>query len=60
MKESDAIKKYGKEIYKKMGKFMKDITVSWDKDGETNIPERDLELAYKQLHGYKMNSFEWD
>ena len=60
MKETEAIRKYGKETYQKMCKFMNGITVSLDKDGEVDIPERDLELAYKQLHGYKMHPFEWD
>jgi hypothetical protein len=60
MKETEAIRKYGEETYQKMSKFMGVITVSLDENGEVDIPERDLELAYKQLHGYKMHSFEWD
>ena len=60
MKVEDAIKKYGAENYKKMGEFMGIHTVSVDKDGQIDIPERDLELAYKQLSGYKPHWTEWD
>lgn len=60
MKESEAIRKYGEETYRRMGKFMNGITVSQDKDGEIDIPERDLEQAYRQLHGGRIHPFEWD
>jgi hypothetical protein len=60
MKREEAIKKYGEENYRRMCEFMEAITVSVDEDGKIDIPERDLELAYKQVHGYKMHPFEWD
>ena len=60
MKENEAIRKYGEKNYKKMCKYMEAITVSVDKDGKIDIPERDLELAYRQTKGYKPHWSEWD
>ena len=60
MKTEEAIRKYGEETYRKMSAFMGVITVSLDEDGEVDIPERDLEQAYRQLHGGKIHPFEWD
>lgn len=60
MKKQEAIKKYGKETFEKMGEYMDGITISVDEDGDIDIPDRDLELAYKQLKGYKLNPEEWD
>jgi hypothetical protein len=59
MKRSDAIKKYGKSMFKKMDKHLVGITITVT-DGEEDIPESDLELAYKVVKGKKVHPFEWD
>lgn len=59
MKRSDAIKKYGAKMFKKMSKHLIGITVTI-KDGKEDIPESDLELAYKVVKGKKVHPLEWD
>ena len=64
MKPEEAEKKYGKEMLEKMVKtgFLDVITVTLNKDGTTDIPDRDYEIAYKAVkHGKKsIHYYEWD
>jgi hypothetical protein len=57
-------KKYGKKNADEMKKsqFLKGITVTRDsKTGEIDIPERDIELAFKdKIAKKRISSFEWD
>ena len=61
MKQSDAIKKYGKKIWAKMMKtgYLNGITVGMV-DGEPDIPESDLSIAYRVAKGEKIHDLEWD
>lgn len=56
------INKYGKETARKMKKssYLQGITVSFTKDGEINYPESDIRLAFKDVMGKKIYSFEMD
>lgn len=60
MRWSEVEKKYGKRLAKKMKKHLTGITVSSYPNGETNFPERDIELAYKEATGKKVHEYEWD
>lgn len=53
---------YGKEIASKMKKspYLQGITVSITKDGETDYPESDIELAFKDIKKEKIYNYEWD
>jgi hypothetical protein len=59
MKISDAVKKYGQRMFKKMSKHLIGITVVIQ-DGEEDIPESDLELAYKIVNKKPVHPLEWD
>lgn len=61
MKLQEAKKKY-KKYWKAMGKYMDGITMSFDIDGDTNIPERDLIYAYNMVmsEGKTSGGIEWD
>ena len=54
--------KYGKEIADKIKKspFLRDVTVELREDGKVDIPERDIELAYKDITGKPIQPWEWD
>ena len=54
--------KYGKKIADKMKKSgcLRGITVTKTKDGEINIPECDIKIAYKDVMGYPIGDWEWD
>jgi len=58
----EVIKKYGKKMAAKMKKssYLEGITVSIDKNGKMDIPERDIEIAYKDVTGKKISDAEWD
>ena len=60
MLKSEAINKYGK-YWKKMidSGWLTGITVSIV-DGEMDIPERDLDVAFRAAKGEKINHLEWD
>ena len=60
MRWSTVIKKYGKEMAKKMKKsqYLRGITLTMYPDGETNIPESDIERAWKDVMGYPI--YGWD
>ena len=62
MKKQEAEKKYGKEMLEKMVKteYLNNITITMNKDGTTDIPERDYELAYRAVKGKYISSLEWD
>lgn len=56
------IDEYGKEIADKMKRssYLQGITVSINKDGEIDYPESDIRLAFKDIKGEKIHSYEWD
>ena len=58
MKLQIAKEKY-KKHWKAMGKYMDGITLCFDADGDTDIPERDLERAY-DLVTKGRSGIEWD
>ena len=58
--EEEAIKKYGKKLYRKMCSEMTGVTVSKDFDGKIRTPFRDLSYAYKRVLGMKTHPEEWD
>jgi hypothetical protein len=50
MTPKEAQKKYGKENFKKMQKYLDGITLSINpKTSEEDIPQRDLERAYDMI-----------
>lgn len=59
---SDVKKKYGKETADKIRKspVLRGITVSLREDGKVDIPERDIELAYKDIMGKPIQPWGWD
>ena len=54
-------KKYGKNLVNKIRKSgaLRGITIAI-RNGKEDIPERDIELAIKQVKGKKISSYEWD
>ena len=58
----DVEKKYGKETADKMktSKYLKNITLSFTKDGKTDFPETDIRLAYKDVMNLSIHYCEWD
>ena len=56
-------KKYGKKNAAKMkkSKYLMGITVTMGKDGKPDIPERDIDLAYRDtIKKEKIQIEEWD
>lgn len=53
--------KYGKTLAKKMKKsqYLDGITVTM-RDGEMDIPERDIDLAYRDVKKRYIHPEEWD
>ncbi len=41
-------------------KWLQGITVSMGKDGKADIPESDIDRAYRDVTGGKINPSEWD
>lgn len=62
MNKKEIEKKYGKKLAAKIFKsgYMERITVTMNPDGTTNIPERDVELALKDVKGERIGNEEWD
>lgn len=58
----EAETKYGKVMLKKMRAtgFLSGITMSLNKNGEVDVPDRDYELAYRAARGKKIHPEEWD
>ena len=58
----DVEKKYGKEIADEMkqSSYLQGITITMTENGETDIPESDIRLAYKDIKGKRISPFEWD
>jgi hypothetical protein len=54
MTPKEAEKKYGKIIFKKMQKYLYGVTVAKLPNGEFDIPEIDLDNAYKEMKGEKV------
>ncbi len=61
MRWKEIEKKYGKKLAEKIrkSKMLEGITISL-KNGEEDIPERDIELAIKEIKGEKISDMEWD
>lgn len=59
---SEVEDKYGKEMADKMKKsqYLFGITCVKRDDGELDIPESDIELAYKDVTGQKIHPYEVD
>jgi hypothetical protein len=59
---SEVEEKYGKEIADKIKKnrMLRGITITITKNGEPDIPNIDIELAYKDVMGLPMHPMEWD
>ena len=62
MTPKEAEKKYGKRLWNKIkrSKWMDGITVSLNENGETDIPECDIERAYRDVTNQKTYSLDWD
>jgi len=62
MKNEIAEKRFGKRLWKQMGKYMDGITLTFDEDGDTDIPDRDIERAYNLVKSKGKNDggIEWD
>lgn len=58
MTPSEAEKKYGKKIFEKMQRYLNGITVTKLPNGEFDIPEIDLDDAYREMKGE--NGLYWD
>ena len=58
---SEVEKKYGKEMadIMKTSQFLECITVTL-RDGEMDIPERDIDLAFRDVNGIAIGPEEWD
>ena len=56
------IKKVGKKMWDKMCAtgWLDGITVSLNSDGKTEIPESDIDRAYRAAHGERITAWEWD
>jgi len=54
--------KYGKHVAEAMkdSKYLECITCTMTKRGEVDIPERDIELAYREITGGYIHPLEWD
>lgn len=44
----------------KDSKYLECITLTLTENGETDIPERDIELAYRDITGGYIHPLEWD
>jgi len=64
MTPKEAEEKYGKLMLEKMIKtgFLDGITVTINKDGTMNVPQKDYDIAYKAVkYGKKsIHPYEWD
>ena len=62
MDEETIIKTYGYHTWQAMktSTYLDGITCRMTKDGKMDIPERDLENAYKDIQGLKVHWWEWD
>lgn len=58
----DVEEQYGMDMANRMknSKMLTGITVTIQDDGEFDIPERDIELAYRDVTGGYIHPFEWD
>jgi len=61
MKESEAKKRFGKAMWHKMVKsgYLTGITITI-KDGEENIPESDINRAFRAAKGERIYPLDWD
>lgn len=62
MKWKKVVEIYGKEMAAKMkkSKMLRGITMTILPNGELDIPESDIRLAYKDVTGQKIHDLEWD
>lgn len=59
---SQVIKKYGKDMADKMSRspYLTGITISLNENGEADIPQRDVDLAFRDIRGEHIGNEEWD
>ena len=59
---NEVIEKYGEDMASKMKKsvYLQCITVQMNENGEVDIPERDINLAFRDVTGGKIEHWEWD
>lgn len=59
---SEVESRYGKRIANKMkhSKYLRGITITLRDDGRMDIPEHDINLAYKDVTGKRIHPLEWD
>lgn len=64
MRWSEVVEKYepliGKEGIRRMKDEMGEITLTMYPDGEANIPENDIDRAYRVITGKPTNPEMWD
>lgn len=60
--KKQVIKKVGEEMWEKMCAtgWLDGITVTLLPNGETDIPESDIDRAYRAAKGEKIGDWEWD
>lgn len=60
--KEQVIEKYGKEMWDKMNEtgWLDGITVSIDPDGKINIPQSDIDRAYRAANGKYVSHLEMD
>lgn len=60
--KAQAIKKYGQKTWDKMCAtgWLDGITVTLLSNGEMDIPESDIDRAYRASQGHYIHSEEWD
>lgn len=58
----EVINEYGEEMAAKMKKsnMLRGITMTILPNGDRDIPESDIRLAYKDVTGQKIHDLEWD
>jgi len=59
---SECIKKYGIDLWVKMCNtgYLDGITVVLLPTGEGDIPQRDIDIAFRAARGNQISSLEWD
>ncbi len=62
MNSEESKKKYGKSMWKKMcdSGWLSGITIEMRDDGTGDIPQGDLDRAYRAANGEKIHPLEWD
>ena len=60
--KEEVIKRYGKEVWDRMVKsgWLTGITCEMNPDGTIDIPECDIDRAYRSAMGGYVSALEWD